>query len=130
VAGGKEAKMLTKGKVEGRTRRRMRIRKKIIGTAERPRMTVFRSLKHIYVQVIDDAASRTLVATSTNTKAAKADGKKSFANVAGAKAVGREVAEKAKAAGVTEVVFDRSGYQYHGVIKAIAESAREAGLKF
>jgi large subunit ribosomal protein L18 len=115
---------------EKRDKRRLRIRKKIVGTAERPRLSVFKSLKHLYVQVTDDATGRTLAAATTNTKANKADGKKSFANVAGAKALGREIADKAKAAGVDAIVFDRSGYPYHGIIKAVAEAAREAGLKF
>lgn len=124
-----QKKMLLTSK-ERRQKRRYRIRKKIVGTAERPRLSVFKSLKHLYVQVIDDANAVTLAAATTNSKAAKADGKKSFANVNGAKALGREIAEKAKAAGVENVVFDRSGYPYHGVVKAIADAAREAGLKF
>ncbi len=122
--------MLTKQKTETRQRRRLRIRKKVNGTAPRPRLTVFKSLKHLYAQVVDDTTSRTLVAATTNTKALKADGKKSFANIASAKVLGAEIAAKAKSAGVEAVVFDRNGYPYHGIVKALAEAAREAGLKF
>lgn len=122
--------MLTKEKTQARTKRRMRIRKKVLGSGERPRLCVYRSLKHLYAQIVDDTTGTTLAAAGTDTKALKADGKKSFANVASAKIVGRDVAEKAKAAGVATVVFDRSGYRYHGVIKALADAAREAGLKF
>ncbi|MGI8906032.1 MAG: 50S ribosomal protein L18 [Candidatus Sumerlaeaceae bacterium] len=115
---------------EKREKRRLRIRKKIVGTAERPRLSVFKSLKHLYVQVTDDATGRTLAAATTNTKANKAGGKKSFANVSNAQALGRTVADKAKASGIESIVFDRSGYPYHGIVKAVAEAAREAGLKF
>jgi len=115
---------------EKRQKRRWRIRKKVVGTAERPRLAVFKSSRHIYVQLIDDAAGHTLAAATTNTKANKSGDKKSFCNVAGAQAVGREVAGKAKTAGIENVVFDRGGYPYHGVVKALAEAAREAGLKF
>jgi large subunit ribosomal protein L18 len=113
-----------------REKRRLRIRKKIVGTAERPRLSLFKSLKHLYVQLTDDTAGRTLASATTNTKANKAGGKKSFANVSGAQTLGKEIADKAKSAGVDSIVFDRSGYPYHGVIKAVAEAAREAGLKF
>lgn len=122
--------MLSTVNEERRKRRRLRIRKKVIGTAQRPRLSVFKSSKHIYVQLVDDSAGVTLAAATTNTKDAKAGGKKSFANVAGAKEIGKLIGERGKAAGVELVVFDRSGYPYHGVIKAIAEAAREAGLKF
>jgi large subunit ribosomal protein L18 len=105
-----------------------RIRKKLQGTAERPRLNVYRSLNHIYVQVIDDLTGKTLVAAST------AEGKKEErsggGNVASAKAVGKTIAERAKAKGVTKVVFDRGGYIYHGRVKALADAAREAGLQF
>jgi large subunit ribosomal protein L18 len=117
-------------KQETRDRRKMRIRKKVVGTAQRPRLTVYKSLKHLYAQVVDDSTGRTVVAVTTNTKAAKADGRKSFANVACAKLLGADVAEKAKSAGVSQVVFDRNGYPFHGIVKAVAEAAREAGLKF
>lgn len=118
------------GKQEKRDRRRMRIRKRVTGTAERPRLCVAKTLKHIYVQVIDDESGRTLAAATTNTKANKGSDRKSFANVQFGTSLGREVAEKAKAAGVEAIVFDRSGYPYHGIVKAVAEAAREAGLKF
>ena len=109
-----------------RIRLHKRIRTKIHGTAERPRLAVFRSIKHIFAQVIDDAAGRTLASASSNDKGAPANG----GNVAGAKEIGKLVAERAKAAGITRVVFDRGGYLYHGRIKALAEAAREAGLEF
>jgi large subunit ribosomal protein L18 len=110
-----------------------RIRKKMQGTAERPRLNVYRSLNHIYVQVIDDLHGTTLVSAST-AEGKKADGtkdaRKTGGNVASAKAVGKVIAERAKAKGVTKVVFDRGGYIYHGRVKAVAEAAREAGLQF
>jgi len=116
-----------------------RIRKKMQGTAERPRLNVYRSLNHIYVQVIDDLHGKTLVSASTaegqKTEGKKAEGDKKAAkrtggNVASAKAVGKIIADRAKAKGVTKVVFDRGGYLYHGRVKAVAEAAREAGLQF
>jgi|SRR3954454_16388465 len=113
-------------KQEIRVRIHKRIRKKISGSAERPRLAVFRSLKHIYAQVIDDRAGRTLVAASSNEKDKAANG----GNVAGAKEIGRMIAERAKAHGITRVVFDRGGYLYHGRVKALADAAREGGLEF
>lgn len=104
----------------------MRIRQHIAGTAERPRLNVFRSLAHIYAQVIDDDKGVTLVAASSMDKDFDGDG----GNIDGAKKVGAAVAKKALAAGITEVVFDRGGYIYHGRIKALAEGARDGGLKF
>jgi large subunit ribosomal protein L18 len=115
-----------KHRVESRGRIRERIRRKVLGTAERPRLAVFKSLKHIYVQVIDDAAGTTLVSASTRDKDSSAKG----ANAAAAKAVGAAIAKKAKDKGVTRVVFDRGGYLYHGNIKALADAARENGLEF
>jgi len=105
-----------------------RIRKKVLGTAERPRMNVYRSLNHIYVQVIDDLHGTTLVAA--NSAEGKKGEKRTGGNVASAKAVGKVVAERAKAKGITKVVFDRGGYIYHGRVKALADAAREAGLQF
>jgi len=105
-----------------------RIRKKLQGTADRPRLNVYRSLNHIYVQVIDDLHGTTLVSAST--AEGKKDARKTGGNVASAKAVGKAIAERAKAKGVTMVVFDRGGYIYHGRVKALADAAREAGLKF
>ena len=102
-----------------------RLRKKLRGTSERPRLDVYRSLQHVYAQVIDDSQGRTLVAASSLEK-----GQGGGSNIAGAKQVGRLVAERAVAKGITQVVFDRGGYKYHGRVKALAEAAREAGLKF
>ncbi len=112
------------------TRQRVhdRIRKKVMGTAERPRMNVYRSLNHIYVQVIDDLKGVTLVSAST--AEGKKDSRVKGGNVASAKVIGKNVAERAKAKGITKVVFDRGGYIYHGRVKAIADAAREAGLQF
>ena len=106
-----------------------RIRKKVMGTPERPRLNVYRSLNHIYVQLIDDLKGVTLVAAST------ADDRKERArvtggNVASAKMVGKKIAELAKQKGIAKVVFDRGGYIYHGRVKAVADAAREAGLQF
>lgn len=110
-----------------RRRIHTRIRKRVKGDAERPRLAVFRSLKHIYAQVIDDRTGRTLVAASSSEKSsAVANG----GNVAGATEVGKLVAERAKQAGIDKVVFDRGGFLYHGRIKALAEAARQAGLEF
>ena len=115
--------MPTTARTAGRQRRHERVRKHVAGSAAKPRLVVFRSLSHIYAQVIDDRAGRTLAAAS-DLDAAKA--KKSER----AKVVGKSVAERAKAAGVDEVVFDRGGYRYHGRVKALADGAREAGLRF
>lgn len=117
-------KLIDKNK--NRVKRHLRVRNKISGTAERPRLNVFRSSLHIYAQVIDDVSGKTLAAASTNEKAF--EGKTS--NVEAAKKVGLLIAERAKAAGVTDVVFDRSGYVYHGRVAALADGAREGGLKF
>lgn len=110
-----------------RRRRQDRIRKKIMGTAERPRLHVFRSGKHIYAQVIDDLAGKTLASSSTLEKGNKG---KVGDTVEGAKKIGTDIAGKAKALKIETVVFDRGGFQYHGRIKALADAAREAGLKF
>ncbi len=109
-----------------RKRVHKRIRRKVAGSTERPRLAVFRSVKHIYAQVIDDAVGHTLAAASSNEK----NGMKSGGNVAGAKAVGKLLAERAKEKGVKSVVFDRGGYLYHGRVKALADAAREGGLVF
>ena len=110
-----------------RVRRHYRVRKKIQGTAARPRLAVFRSNKHFTAQVIDDVAGRTLAAASTIETTVGADG---TSNAAAATEVGKLVAERAKAAGVGKVVFDRGGNQYHGRVAAVADAAREAGLEF
>ncbi len=112
---------------QSRRRRHFRVRKKISGTADRPRLSVFRSSGHIYAQAIDDVNGRTLAAASTMEKELRAGG---TGNVEAAKKVGRLVAERAKAAGITSVVFDRGGFHYHGRVAALADAAREAGLKF
>lgn len=115
-----------------RRRIHVRIRKRVKGSAERPRLAVFRSLNHIYAQVIDDRTGRTLAAASSAEKAATttSGGKQSGGNVAAAKEVGIKVAERAKQAGIAKVVFDRGGFLYHGRVKALADAAREGGLEF
>ena len=114
---------------EVRLRIHRRIRKHLAGTPVRPRLAVFRSNKHIYAQIIDDAKGITLVAASSRDADAKGD-VKNGGNVAAAKAIGKLVAERAKAKGIEAVLFDRGGYIYHGRVKALADAAREAGLKF
>lgn len=109
-----------------RVRIHQRIRAKLRGTTERPRLAVYRSLSHIYAQVIDDKSGVTVVSASSNEKNSTVSG----GNVAGAKEIGKLVAERAKEKGVSSVVFDRGGYLYHGRVKALADAAREAGLKF
>jgi large subunit ribosomal protein L18 len=112
-----------------RQKRHRRIRSRLQGTTERPRLTVFRSLKHMYAQVIDDTLGRTLVAASTLDSGLRPE-LTELKKVDEAERVGRLVAERAKAAGITQVVFDRSGYLYHGRVKKLADAAREAGLTF
>lgn len=114
---------------ESRLVRHKRIRKKISGTPEKPRLSVYRSEKHIYAQIIDDVNGRTLVAASTVEKALREKLQKTW-NVDAAKEVGKLVAERAIAKGIKDVVFDRGGFKYHGRVKALADAAREAGLKF
>jgi len=110
-------------------RRKYSIRKQIFGSAERPRLSVFRSDKHIYAQIIDDFAGRTLVAAASTIDDVRGE-LKNGGNIAAAKKVGLAIAERAKAAGITAVAFDRSGRMYHGRVKALADAAREGGLKF
>jgi|SRR6185312_11607745 large subunit ribosomal protein L18 len=109
-----------------RLRIHKRIRRKVSGTQERPRLAVFRSLNHIYAQVIDDAQGNTLAAAASTEKDLRGKG----GNLEGAKLIGQKVAERAKNKGITRVVFDRGGYLYHGRVKALADAAREAGLEF
>lgn len=111
-----------------RQKRHRRIRKRVFGTAERPRLNIYRSLSHIYAQVVNDETGHTVAAASSLDKGlrASADG----GNIAGAEAVGKLIAERAKAAGIERVVFDRGGYLYHGRVKALADAAREGGLEF
>jgi large subunit ribosomal protein L18 len=113
---------------ESRLRRHRRVRKKVRGTAERPRLAVHRSNKHITVQVIDDDAGRTIASASTTEPEVRGSG--SGSTVAAATKVGQVVAQRAKAAGVSKVVYDRGGYVYHGRVAAVADAAREAGLEF
>jgi large subunit ribosomal protein L18 len=112
-----------------RQKRHLRVRKNVRGTPEKPRLTVFKSQKHIYAQIIDDTKGVTLVSASTTQKQLKEKLEKTWDENA-AKEVGKLIAEKAKEKGITEIVFDRSGYKYHGKVKALAEAARETGLKF
>jgi large subunit ribosomal protein L18 len=116
-------------KAELRKRRHYRVRKKVVGTAARPRLAIFRSNSHITAQVIDDSTGRTIAAAATVEKDLKADST-GTGNKSAAATVGRLVAERAKAAGVTQVVFDRGGFLYHGRVAALADAAREAGLEF
>ena len=118
--------METKTRLKGnpRAKRHRRVRKKVVGTAQRPRLAVYRSNRHIYAQVIDDFAGKTLAAASTLSTSGDGDPKTL------AKNVGKQVAEAAKAAGITQVTFDRGGFMYHGRVQAVAEGAREGGLEF
>jgi large subunit ribosomal protein L18 len=124
--------MKIRTKEDRRDRIKLRLRKRIAGTAGRPRLTVFRSLTHMYAQAVDDMSGRTLAATSTVEPALKAKmgGQTRGGNVAGAQLVGQEIAERLIAKGLKQVVFDRNGFLYHGRVKAVAEAARKAGLEF
>ncbi len=121
--------MKKKTRAEARKARHKRVRKKIMGTPERPRLNVFRSLKHIYAQIIDDYAGRTLVAASTLDRELR-DKIRYGGNIEAAKQVGALIAKRALEKGIKKVVFDRGGYLYHGRVKALAEAAREGGLEF
>src|SRR5689334_25811 len=116
-------------KIEGRAKRKLRIRKKMDGTGERPRLSVFRSAKHIYAQLVDDAQGKTLLTVSTLSKDVR-DGINDANKTDAAKAVGTAVAKACLAKGIKKVVFDRNGFLYHGRIRALADAAREAGLSF
>jgi large subunit ribosomal protein L18 len=123
--------MRIKTKDDRRQRIKFRLRKRTTGSTERPRLTVFRSVSHMYVQVIDDMTGRTIASASTVEPAvagALEDAK--GGNVAGARVIGKTIAERLKEKGVTRVVFDRNGFLYHGRVKAVADAAREAGLEF
>ncbi len=117
--------MATKNRSELRVIRHVRVRKKLEGTANKPRLAVFRSLKNISAQIIDDSTGMTLVSASSLEKELKAKG-----NAEGAAEVGKEIAKRAKEKGITQVVFDRGGFQYHGRVSKLADGAREAGLEF
>jgi large subunit ribosomal protein L18 len=121
--------MARTSKESARRSRHERLRRRVAGTTDRPRLFVRRTLHHIYAAVVDDSKGHTLVAASTREKSL-GSGAQSHTNVDAAKAVGAAIAEKAKAAGVTRVVFDRAGYKYHGRVRALADAAREAGLEF
>ena len=122
--------MITKKKTEHRSRLKVHIRLRITGTPERPRLTVFRSLRNVYAQIIDDTTGKTLVAVSNLSKPEREQFKDLKGQAAKAKLVGKIAAQKAVEQKITEVVFDRNGYLYHGVVKAMADGAREGGLKF
>ena len=121
--------MITRDKRASRDVRHLRVRRRIRGSAERPRLVVFRSLNHIYGQLIDDDSGRTLAAIDSRSPDFRAR-QKSGGNIAAAKIVGELLAQRAKARGVERVVFDRGGYQYHGRVKALADAARAGGLHF
>ena len=120
---------MAQSKVKARQRRHERIRKKVFGTATKPRLSVFKSLSHIYAQLIDDTSGKTILASSSTEKALHS-GMKHCGNIEAAKKVGESIAERALGKSIKDVVFDRGGYQYHGCIKALADAAREKGLKF
>ncbi|MBI4355109.1 MAG: 50S ribosomal protein L18 [Candidatus Omnitrophica bacterium] len=116
--------------LEPRQRRHQRLRKRVVGTPDRPRLAVFRSLKHLYAQIINDLDGKTLVAASTLDEAMKKVSPKHGGNVAAAKALGLRIAELAREKRIARVVFDRGGYLYHGRVQALAEAARSGGLEF
>ena len=118
-----------KSRAEVRVKKHMKLRNRFQGTAERPRLSVYRSNMHIYAQIIDDVAQKTLVSASTVQKDVKAELEKTN-DVAAAAYLGKVIAERAKEKGISTVVFDRGGYIYHGKVKALADAAREAGLEF
>ncbi len=120
---------VTRSRNQLRVRRHARVRKRLSGVEQRPRLSVFRSLHHIYVQLIDDATGRTIAAASTREKDV-AKGLKSLTTIGAAEKIGKTIAERAKEKGISSVVFDRGGYKYHGRIKALADAARGAGLEF
>ena len=124
--------MRIKTREDRRTRIKLRLRKRIAGSEQRPRLTVYRSLSHIYVQVIDDLTGKTVASAATTEAALKSglNGKTRGNNKAGAEFIGQTIAQRLKDKGITKVVFDRNGYLYHGRIQAVADAARKAGLEF
>ena len=122
--------MIKNTKIQHRKRLKAHIRLRVSGTAERPRMTVFRSLRHVYAQIVDDSAGKTLVSVSDLSKDFQADSQDAKGQTAVGRRVGQLAAKKALEKNITQVVFDRNGYLYHGVVKAAADGAREGGLKF
>lgn len=121
--------MIVKSRRTERDKRHVRLRRRVAGSSERPRLSVFKSHKHFFIQVIDDSAGKTIVSVSTMESEVK-EGLTARGNVAAAKAVGVLAAQRSLAKGIKRVVFDRGGYQYHGAIKALADAARESGLEF
>lgn len=119
-----------KDKENARLKRKKRVRKKIKGIPERPRLTVFKAARHIYAQIIDDSNGKTLLAVSTLSKDMKSKVKGISGNIKGATLIGETIGKKGKKKGITEVVFDRNGYLFHGRVKALADAARKSGLKF
>ena len=117
-------------KLEGRDKRHKIIRKKIVGTNDKPRLSIYRSLTNMYVQLVDDMAGKTLAALSTNSPALKENIKKDAGNLKGAALLGIAVAQLCKEKGIEKIVFDRSGYDYHGKVKTLADALRKGGLKF
>jgi large subunit ribosomal protein L18 len=115
---------------EGRERRHLRVRRKVMGTAERPRLTIFRSLSNVYCQLIDDQKGLTVASASTLTPEIKQKLGEKRGNVKASEAVGEQIAKLAQAKGIKKVCFDRAGYRYHGRVKALADAARKAGLEF
>jgi large subunit ribosomal protein L18 len=122
--------MRIKTKEDRRVRIKYRIRKRVLGNEARPRLTVFRSVTHMYVQVVDDMSGRTIASASTVESAVKGSLSAKGGNIAGAKVIGKTIAERLLEKGVKRVVFDRNGFLYHGRVKAVADAAREAGLEF
>ncbi len=120
---------MAQSKTKARQRRHERIRKKVVGTSARPRLSVYKSLSHIYAQLIDDVSGRTIIAASSAEKAVSTS-LKHCGNVEAARKVGASIAERALGKNIKDVVFDRGGYQYHGCVKALADAAREKGLSF
>lgn len=117
-------------KFTGREKRHRRIRRKISGTSAKPRLSIYRSISHMYVQLVDDTSGKTLLSISTVSKGVKDKTKKDAGNVKGAVILGEALANACKGKGITDIVFDRSGYLYHGRVKALADAARKGGLKF
>ena len=122
--------MIKKSRIEQRRRVKVRVRKKVTGTTACPRLTIYRSLNHLYAQIVDDAQSKTIASASTLSKELRDAVKDVKGRRERAKRVGAEVAKKALGQNIKHVVFDRNGYMYHGIVKAIADGAREAGLQF
>ena len=122
--------MIIKHRIELRQRIKQRIRKKVLGTPDRPRLTVYRSLHHVYAQIVDDASGKTLVSSSTTGKELREQLKSVKSRMQISKLVGMDLAKRALAKKIQSVVFDRNGYRYHGNVKALADGAREGGLKF